>query len=313
MTKLSSLVHLRNLIDDPAVRPNFDTASKVMNEFIFYIQNHPVRLHDIEQGLVDSAGAVQSAYVKFLNNANDAREKCQAAINALEPSYYAASTRLYEQEMLFETNEYILNRRLRADDDSNIKLRARLLQMSDWRLPALIFRPGLETFIENLVPLDPLYIVDHNHELLQPALSKFTEEYRRRLRVYTVNDRVSDSLLSDLPFGQFGLIFAYNYFNYKPIEVIKRYLRECLTLLRPGGSIIMTYNDCDRDHGVELAEKSFMCYTPGSVIIDYAEDIALELVERYAGQGDLSWLEFKKRGNIESLRGGQTLARIEPK
>jgi hypothetical protein len=109
------------------------------------------------------------------------------------------------------------------------------------------------------------------------------------------------------------LIFAYNYFNYKPIEVINRYLEELFNKLRPGGSLIMTYNDCDQDHGVQLAEKNFMCYTPGQHIVNRAENVGLELFAQHTGQGDLSWFEFKKPGHIQSLRGGQTLAKIMPK
>lgn len=313
MTKLSDIVHLKNLLGSPEVCPDFDPAHELINDFMFYVQTHPVRLHDVERDLLDSASNVKSAYSKFQDRVALARQRCQDAIEALEPEYYQASTRLYEQEMIFETSDYILNRRLQADDDSNLKLRGRLLQLTDWRLPALVFRPGLESFVEELVPLDPMYIVDHNQELLQPALSKFTAEYQRRLRIYTINDRTSDEILSELPTNQFGLTFAYNFFNYKPIEVIQRYLKELFVKLRSGGSLIMTYNECDRDHGVCLAERNFMCYTPGHRIVSMAENIGFELSEKYIGQGDLAWFEFKKPGSINSLRGGQTLAQIMPK
>lgn len=313
MTKLSDIVHLRNLLTSPEVCPDFDPAHKQIGEFIFYVQTHTVKLHDIERDLIESAAAVRNAYSRFQDRVWFAKEKCQEAILGLEPEYYEASTRLYEQEMIFETSDYILNRRLHADDDSNLKLRGRLLQLTDWRLPALVIRPGLESFIEELVPLDPMYVVDHNQELLEPAVSKFTAEYQRRLRIYTVNDYQPGEILSDLPNNQFGFVFAYNYFNYKPLEVIQRYLKEIFVKLRSGGSIIMTYNECDRDHGVSLAERNFMCYTPGYRIRAAAEEVGFEVATQHIGQGDLAWFEFKKPGNIQSLRGGQTLAKIMPK
>jgi SAM-dependent methyltransferase len=313
MTKLSDIVHLRNLLDNPEVCPDFDPAHRLIGEFMYYIQTHPVKLHDVEKDLLDSAAAVRTAYTRFQDRIFFAKEKCQMAIDALSPEYYQKSIQLYEQEMIFETPEYILNRRLHTDNDSRLQLQGRLLQLTDWRLPGLIFRPGLETFIEDLVPLDPMYIVDHNQELLQPAISKFTNEYQRRLRIYIVDDYQPGEMLEKLPNNQFGLIFAYNYFNYKPIEVINRYLEELFDKLRPGGSVIMTYNDCDRDHGVQLAEKNFMCYTPGQRIVNSAENVGLELFAQHTGQGDLSWFEFKKPGDIQSLRGGQTLAKIMPK
>lgn len=313
MTKLSDIVHLKNLLENPDVCPDFNPAHKQIGEFIFYIQTHTVKLHDMERDLIDSAAAVRNSYSRFQDRIFFAKEKCQEAISALEPEYYEASTRLYEQEMVFETSEYILNRRLHTDDDSRLMLQGRLLQLTDWRLPALVLRPGQESFIEELVPLDPMYVADHNLELLEPAISKFTPEYQRRLRIYTVNDYQPGEILSEFPNNQFGLVFAYNYFNYKPLNVIQRYIEELFGKLRSGGSVIMTYNECDRDHGVNLAERNFMCYTPGHRIRIAAEEVGFEVLTQHIGQGDLAWFEFKKPGNIHSLRGGQTLAKIVPK
>jgi SAM-dependent methyltransferase len=212
--------------------------------------------------------------------------------------------------MPFESTEYILNRRLGIDEDSNILLRSHLRNLSDWRIPGMIIRPGTATFIEDLVPMDPLYLVDQHQDLIQPAVSKFTPEYQRRLREYVITDRTDQPIMAALPQGQFGLVFAYNYFNYKPIEIIRRYLSEIYTLLRPGGVLIMTYNNCDRAQGVGLAERNFMCYTPERYIQQHAESVGFESTFSHNGAGDVSWLEFSRPGEIASLRGGQTLARI---
>jgi SAM-dependent methyltransferase len=223
---------------------------------------------------------------------------------------YRESSRLYEEEMCFETNEYILNRRLSIDEESNILLRSRLRNVSDWRLPGMIIRPGRESFVEDLVPMDPLYLVDHHQELLDPGILKFTVEYQRRLRPYVVKEYHSNAILELLPDDQFGIIFAYNYFNYKPMEIIQRYLTEVFKKLRPGGVFIFTFNDCNRAHAVALAEQHFMCYTPGKEIQAYAETLGYELTPIHHGTGDLSWIELRKPGEIRSIRGGQSLARI---
>ena len=160
---------------------------------------------------------------------------------------------------------------------------------------------------------DPLYIVDQSKELMHPAVTKFTPEYQRRLRLYEVNDYRDQEALQQLPDGQFGFVFAYNYFNYRPMEVIDRYLRAVFKKLRPGGVFFMTFNNCDRAHGVALVERSFMCYTPATELIRRAESYGLEVGNQYTGQADVSWLELRKPGTITSLRGGQTLAKIIPK
>jgi hypothetical protein len=125
-----------------------------------------------------------------------------------------------------------------------------------------------------------------------------------------INDYEHSDALSELPINQFGLIFAYNYFNYKPIKVLKWYLDSMWQQLRPGGVAVFTFNDCDFAQGVLLSEQNFMCYTPGTEVVSHASSIGFEILDRHRGQGDLAWLEIKKPGEIESIRGGQTLAKI---
>jgi hypothetical protein len=46
------------------------------------------------------------------------------------------------------------------------------------------------------------------------------------------------------------------------------------------------------------------------MIVEYVENIGYEVNHRHRGQGNVSWLEIQKPGEITSLRGGQTLAKI---
>jgi hypothetical protein len=53
-----------------------------------------------------------------------------------------------------------------------------------------------------------------------------------------------------------------------------------------------------------------MCYTPKKLIVSHAESVGFECDFEHDGAGDVSWLEFRKPGEITTLRGGQTLAKI---
>lgn len=308
--KLSEIVAYINLLDSVSTDIECEEAVRKLDSLLHIVVNHSMQLGRISHELTENFNSVNSALKNFNNTASDLRERLQQDLETQEPEYLRESQRWFEHEQPFETNEYILNRRLAIDPDSNILLRSRLRSLADWRLPGLMFRPGLDTFVEDLVPLDPLYLVDQDQELLDPSVKQFTPEYQRRLREYTVDDRQPGRFLDALPDAQFGVIFAYNYFNYKPLHVIKQYLGEIYSKLRPGGVVIMTYNNCDRAQGVGLAEHNYMCYTPKRHILSYADRIGFELLSDYDGEGDLSWLEFKRPGEITSLRGGQTLARI---
>lgn len=311
--KLSQIVGYRNLLNQFDLATSCNEATRNLDAFVHTVTNNPVRIREYTGELEQDFDRIRTSYNQFNTTVDALKTQLSIMIREQSVAYYQESYRLWEQEMCWETDEYILNRRLRIDEESNLILRSHLRNCADWRVPGMIIRPGKETFIEDLVPLDPLYLVDHSQELMDHSMGQFTPEYQRRLRPYPVNDYAEPHSLRLLPDGQFGLIFAYNYFNYKPLEIIQRYLDQMYLKLRLGGRLIMTYNDCDLEHGVALAEQNFMCYTPGSEIIKYAESVGYKLLYRYTGEGDLCWIELQKPGEITSLRGGQTLAKIIPK
>jgi SAM-dependent methyltransferase len=174
----------------------------------------------------------------------------------------------------------------------------------------MIIRPGTETYIQDLVASDPLYLVDESHDLLAPAMELFNEQYQNRLRPYTIDERNSESILSKLPNGQFGLCLAYNFFEFKPLEIVRKYMTEVYQKLKPGGTFIITFNDCSRDKAVMLAEQRYACYTPGGLIKELAANIGYVQKFSWDNDGPTTWLELKKPGTLTSLRGGQTLAKI---
>jgi SAM-dependent methyltransferase len=180
----------------------------------------------------------------------------------------------------------------------------------NWKYPAMIIRPGREKFIDDMVMFDPLYLIDSDHELLKPAIEKFPEDYQKRLRTYVIDELKNDHLLQQIPDNQFGLCLAFNLFNFRPLEVIRRYLTEIYQKLKPGGVILLTFNDCDRDKAVMLVEQHFASYTPGTLIQELASSIGYEPIFKWDDGGPSTWLEIKKPGTLTSLRGGQTLAKI---
>ena len=254
--KLSHIVHYRNQLDIHDVQ-----LIREQTEHELSAINHVVasQINDIgfyKARIAKRLSAIQDSFQQFDQVFDGLKSDLDSAIQKHQAAYYRASTDLYQQYIRHEPVDQTLSRRLIIDDDSNLTLRTRLRNYTDWRLPGLIIRPGQESFIEELVPLDPLYVVDTDQQLIDPAVMAFNETYRARLRQYVL-DEDRDLILGDLPNDQFGLIFAYNYFNFKPLELIQRYITESYQKLRAGGTLIMTYNNCDRAHGVELAAVSY--------------------------------------------------------
>lgn len=311
--KLSEVVDYLNLLESQELDPTNDLVTDRLENIATVVKDYPLQFGSVTDTLTQDLDKIKKAISEFNSTIQTLKQNIQDEIKRQQPTYYQESYRLYEQDMVFETNEHILNRKLKIDFDSDNALRSSLRRYGDWRLSGMIIRPAKEDFIEEMVPLDPLYLVDNNMELLMPAISAFTPEYQRRLRPYTINEYENLEILGNLPSRQFGLIFAYNYFNFKPIQVIERFLIEIYQKLRPGGVVIFTYNECDRVQGIGAAENNWMCYTPGTRIRSIAEKIGYEVLANVIGEKDMAWFELRVRGPIISLRGGQTIAKILPK
>jgi SAM-dependent methyltransferase len=311
--KLSDLINYRMELDNMSAISIRQQADNELEKINYLVGHQSIQLAEHANALQLKHKEIQQTFDAFEVNLNQLKIELKQLIEITEKSWFAESYRLYEQEMIHETTEYILNRRPEITPETEQFYRTRIVRYNSWQHPAMIIRPGRETYINELVALDPLYLVDESHDLLLPALSQFNEHYQQRLRTYAINERSGEDILGKLPNGQFGLVFAYNFFNFRPFEVIKTYLTEIYQKLRPGGMLVMTFNDCDRAKGVMLVEQHFCCYTPGYLVRELAQSLGYRIAFSWTDQGPTTWLELQKPGNFVSLRGGQALAKIIPK
>lgn len=310
--KLSELVNFKNELDKLSVIPAQQAADQEVSKVNYLIESFSLTANQSDK-FTHSRFNIKSKFDAFESELNELKLAVKLEIEQQERSYFQESYRLYDKEMIFETSEYILNRKMSISKESLDFISARLAKYATWKHPGMILRPGREEFVKNMVMFDPLYIVDQDYELLTPSIVQFHEDYQRRLRPYVINERVNNPILGQIPEEQFGICLAYNYFNFKPFEVFKQYLLEIYTKLKPGGILAFTFNDCDRDKAVMLVESCFACYTPGTLIKDLAKTIGYNIDFEWHDNGPWTWLELHKPGNLTSLRGGQTLAKVIPK
>ena len=317
--KLSELIAYRNHLSGFDVNTIQYTARHKLEEIVYNVQNSVIQPRAFTQTLQEDQTRVITAFDHFSSTLVELISELDSMIETAEKTQYAESTRLYNEAVARygrldeptnkKVNQQILDRRMPMTADVQQMISNRIKSYVDWKYPGLIIRPGVETFISDLVALDPLYLVDYSTELLQPALSTFPEEYQRRLRVYE-QDPCSSNVLNALPDNQFGMCLAFNFFEFTPLEVLEQYLKSIFNKLRPGGVLAMTFNDCDRAHCVALVEKNFCFYTPGNRVKTIAKSIGYRQLFSWTDMGNLTWLELRKPGELESIRGGQTLAKI---
>jgi SAM-dependent methyltransferase len=268
------------------------------------IPHHAAALHS-------SYTAVRDNLQTFLDQIGAVREEISQLISAMQPAYFAESYRLHDEEMINDSDEHILNRVPVLQEEVQQYIKSRIQVRSDWKHAGLIIRPGNGEWLPLLVGCDPLYLADIRPSLLETAVEQFTPEYRRRVLKYSLKEADPDGrVLGNIPDSQFGFCLALNFFHYKPFELIRYYLLDIYRKLKPGGIMAMTFNDCDRAGGVDLVERHFMCYTPGTMLLALAENCGFVIQQKYRIDNCNTWLEMQKPGTLVSLRGGQSLAKI---
>ena len=309
--KLSELVAYRNQLEALSSVPLLKIANLELDKILHLVGTQPELMTLFTHNLDSRYADIQKVFAKFENDLNNLKSQLAQQIAQSERPWFQESYTLYEGE-LGQVAESVLELRKPNTLDTT-PFQIRLSQYANWKYPALIIRPGLETFIENMVAYDPLYLVDLSHDYLTPAMNKFNEQYQHRLRPYVVSEELDQDILAKIPNNQFGMCLAYNYFNFRPFEILKKYLAEIYQKLKPGGILAFTFNDCDRPSAVSLVENYYCCYTPGYLVRELAISMGYEIVYSWNDPGPTTWLELKKPGELTSLKGGQCLAKIVPK
>lgn len=205
----------------------------------------------------------------------------------------------------------ILTRTCKIDPVSKEFLAVRLGMKTGWQCPALVIRPATAWLIDNTVACDPVYYADFNTDLLAPTNTWFTPEYQQRLCKYVFDESVTDPMFGHLPADQFGLIYVPYFLNFRPLEIIEKYLNQLFVLLRPGGYLLFTFNNCDTVSGAKLFERFCGSYTPARLLKPIIDQIGYNVIYEFNDDRGLSWFELQRPGHRASIRAGQTLAAVK--
>ena len=308
--KLSNIVQYLNHLDTLSVHGAAATAMAEVTKITHTVQHSEIQIGDHAADLISTQASMATCLQQYDQKVQQLRQDVHALIRQHEPIYFANSTDLYRQGLRSDPVPYILQRTRSIDLATKKLLLDRLITYTDWRYPGMVIRPAHSPGLESLVALDPLYLVDTDQALLDPVTCLFTPEYQRRLRYYVIDEYTQQNIFCNLPVQQFGLVYAFQYFEFKPWEVLQQYLDEIFALLRPGGSLLFSFNDCDHWRAVGLTEHHFCCYTPGRLIRAHAKKLGFEITYDHHDHANTSWLELRKPGMLDSIRGAQALASI---
>ena len=308
--KLSEIVRYKNLLDSLSSTSAAQELSNEISSMINVAEVSGVQVPGAVDQLTRAHQKISLAANEFEQQFNQLKQSVQNLIEQQEPEYFCNSMDLYNTGYRNESPEHIRNRHIGLDPITSVVIQQRLKLYTSWQHPGMVIRPAHARYVEDLVACDPMYFVDTNAQLLEITESWFTPEYQRRLCRYVIEEHSEQPAFINLPAGQFGLIYAFHFLNYRPWPVLQQYLRECFDLLRPGGIVAFTYNNCDIAGRVGKVEHCSGSYTPGRLVRAYAQELGYETVFDLNDDSDTSWLELRRPGEYSSIRGGQTLAAI---
>lgn len=201
----------------------------------------------------------------------------------------------------------------------------------------LIFGRVSANYINYLVASDPLYIcTPFNDKLylenppnsgcdphyIQQVICVYPEQYQRRLRLY--------NNLQLLPNNQLSVILIWDFFNYITYNQILDYLKQMLLLLRPGGSIIFSYNNFDIYGTAKYGDDRYFasgkklqkdCEELGFIVNIFSDVLPDDYYQSELKENDplketstvVSWAKISKSGTLSTVKLTQAAGLISRK
>ena len=312
-SKLNDVVELLRCLNDVDEVAAQTSILQHLEWVIPHIELSTFVTEESKQSVRTAHSNVKMSVQQFGGSINQVKEILETLIEHLGKDYFTSSFESLNCKSRTHIHpEIILSKKLEISDETANIIMIRIGNRSYWHYPGMIIRPGREGWIEHMVSLDPLYVVDESLSLLHPVTQKFNEMYQARLRKIVVDPQQPNELLAAIPNNQIGYCLIYNFFNYIPFEEITQYLQEIYIKLRPGGVVAITINDCDQPGAVLLAETLYSSYCPGALIKDKICGMGYQILHELKLNTTALWLELGKPGELTSMRGGQALAKVLP-
>lgn len=166
-----------------------------------------------------------------------------------------------------------------------------------------------------MVSGDPLYLLDIHAEFLDSTTKQFNQFYQKKIRRYLIGKSVekTNTDLSALPINQFGFIFSWGLFDFLPQTYVDVFLTQCFNLLKPGGVMMFSYNNCEFEQCAAFAEEGFKSWLPKTALCKLLHTTGFEILYHGSNNSTVHWIEISKPGTLKSIRSHQALATILPK
>jgi SAM-dependent methyltransferase len=310
--KLSELIRIKNIL----YNIQQSIREELKNQNLLFGKNFVDSLSQVDfqkrQIIIDCFNSIEAEKIKIISFLNSQIIDVEAMIDArAQPLMNFGYTINNQVSCSISTpeNERLFRFSL-ANVDVKNKIKAQIANKTNPRFAALEIGPGDGQWTEYLVAADPLYLVDVHEEFIKSTLSKFPIEYQARLRPYLIGfNEDKENYLDQLPQQQFGFVFAWNVFDFLPPDIVEKYLFSVYEILRPGGSFLFSYNNCENPVNAKYAEIGFKGWMTKNLL----EKLSIKysyIIENFDSHDHVNWAILRKPGNLTSVKALQTLGKI---
>ena len=310
-----------------------DLSSKLqkikIEELTNMVTNATVNLKNIEPFSYEHSSSFGTNVAEIIKDLTDFSEGISNSVDKINSLMTILDKKISEITKDWKTRDYYINgmiatnavdietdrtiRKTKIDDRTKHQVSTKAESYTSWQYPVLEIGPGDGMWTPHLVAGDPLYLIDVHEDYIKSTISKFNPQYQKKIRSYIVSQHCDSLDLSILPQGQFGFIFAWNVFDYFPYENIRIYLQQCYNLLKPGGAMMFSYNNCEISLAASYAEVGFKSWMPKWLLTEAIELYGFEIIQFTSTADKQHWVEIKKPGTLTSIRATQPLSAILPR
>ena len=318
MMELKDLITYNNLIENIDTAGIEDSIHKSLTQFNNDLNIQDINFDKLKESMFEKQQNILENLSGLHNDLNKFKLEMKQYINTFEQPYHVMSEEIYKTSQQDMHIRYTIAKRnnLLQNDDIRSKFIGCVRKYIVYTESCLQIAPVLGELTQELVALDPLYLADNETGMFNEVkVNKLWDPiYHKRLRYYLIDDEEEDPL-HQLPKDQLGLIVAVDWFNFKPMRIIEKYLASMMSVLRPGGVAVFTFNNCNYPKAVDKVNEMQYCYTNGNTLRELCKSIGYTILSSYNGEQDItlstSWLEIQKPGSRTSIRGGQNLGAIK--
>ena len=317
---LVDLVNFRNTLQDGIdLQPLREEIDKIIKHHVDNVVNVDSEFANSTNVTIEHFQTIKNQLElhqpKIVDTINDLNQEIRHRTQKFFSTNYDFERDLDNQEFLTQTlrtYRHWRNIRMDRDDSPDNHMLAVIQKHVMYQYPVLEIGCRDGEWTKYLVAGDPLYLAEYTEEFLHNAVHQFTRQYVPRVRRYLIKNNT----IENLPLNQFNFIFSYNFFNYLSFDSIKEWMRSAHEWLRPGGVIMFTYNNADLGYGAGMAESGTQSYCPMSLLVPMCESIGLEYHDHKdyvedIGFTPLSWIQFKKPGELTTIKWAQAMGEIK--